>query len=297
LQNLNCAPVYAKAPFVVEGLVMAALLIFLMLGLLVFGLVVAGVCYEVVFHGDRIFAEREQEAAAWRPPFARGEELLRWARETTARLVGRRLAQGRTASTPAKLAADLHAGATQAMLPLSSQWEAKGTVACPEEGQGMVGVTAPEVIEIADYLRRNFPKAEWQRIHDLACQNALRLAPLDQARFDEAQTLCPLQGADHVCCVYEARPLRCRPLHAAIIANQLGLSTAGANGEIPPWAAHVQTVEQGVEEGFVRGLEQAGLDAELYELNSALATALETPDAGQRWMRGENVFAGCQPYR
>ena len=47
---------------------------------------------------------------------------------------------------------------------------------------------------------------------------------------------------------------------------------------------------QGIEIGMIRALKSAGLDSNLYELNSALVTALENPDAEERWARGENLF-------
>lgn len=53
------------------------------------------------------------------------------------------------------------------------------------------------------------------------------------------------------------------------------------------------TVGRGVQLGLQEGLQSAGLDAEVYEFNSALAKALETPDAADRWAKGENVFASC----
>jgi hypothetical protein len=40
-------------------------------------------------------------------------------------------------------------------------------------------------------------------------------------------------------------------------------------------------------------LKQARLDNTSYELHSVLQRALDTPDAAQRWVQGEDVFAGC----
>jgi hypothetical protein len=48
--------------------------------------------------------------------------------------------------------------------------------------------------------------------------------------------------------------------------------------------------------GLTTGLESAGLDGQVYELNSALSAALTTPDAAGRFARGEPVFTGCHPY-
>ena len=41
---------------------------------------------------------------------------------------------------------------------------------------------------------------------------------------------------------------------------------------------------------MTRALKSAGLDANIYELNSAVATALEISDAAERWARGDDVF-------
>jgi len=40
-------------------------------------------------------------------------------------------------------------------------------------------------------------------------------------------------------------------------------------------------------------MESAGLQGELLELVSALRTALDTPDAAERWLNGERVFANA----
>jgi hypothetical protein len=49
-------------------------------------------------------------------------------------------------------------------------------------------------------------------------------------------------------------------------------------------------IAEGIEIGVTRALKAAGSSANVYELNSALATALETPDAAERWAARENVF-------
>ncbi|MSU37013.1 MAG: hypothetical protein EXS36_18330 [Pedosphaera sp.] len=124
-------------------------------------------------------------------------------------------------------------------------------------------------------------------------ENAKKIAV--RARGDrEAPPLpCPLQGDGHVCCVYGTRPLRCRPLHAIAIAKEMGchgVPSAGSPAHAVDEQGHENTVAQGIEIGLTRALKSAGLDAKVYELNSALATALKTPDAAERWAKGENVF-------
>jgi hypothetical protein len=187
---------------------------------------------------------------------------------------------------------ELEDAAMQAMLPLASPEERARVVACPKTGQGLVGVSAPEALAIAAYIRKHLSRAEQQRIYETAVRNATRIA--SSAKSDEALSPlpCALQGKDHVCCVYASRPLRCRPLHAIAIAKESAgadAPSAAAEPQATP-ASYEATVVQGMEMGVARALKAAGLEANVYELNSAVAAALGTSDAAERWARGESVF-------
>lgn len=164
-------------------------------------------------------------------------------------------------------------------------------VACPEAGQGRVGVTAPEALAIAAHIRKNKSRAEQKRIYELAVENAKKIA--SRPSGDPTPHPCALQGSNHVCCTFALRPLRCRPLHAASIIKETGQRTVPLPRPQPgdPDARrHEEIVAQGIEDGMTRALKSAGLDANIYELNSAVATALEIPDAADRWARGDDVF-------
>jgi Fe-S-cluster containining protein len=276
---------------------MLSLLVIVVVSFLVCVVLAIVASIDFAIRGEQTLAERREAASRWRPPFLRGADLFGWAKETAQRMVGFRLAKEQTAGTPVKLAAEIQEGATRAMLPLAAEADIVRRVPCPDEGQGMIGVTVPEVLEIADYIRRTATHAERKRIHALARENARQMANPDDTQISGAETPCPLQGDDRVCCVYSARPLRCRPLHAALIARRLGLQADAGADQNSPWANHEETVERGAEQGLTQGLRVAGLDANVYELNSALVIALDKPDADQRWMQGENLFAVCQLYR
>ena len=56
-------------------------------------------------------------------------------------------------------------------------------------------------------------------------------------------------------------------------------------------------VAEGAERGFSHALQSAGLDGELYDLNGALVTALDTPNAAERWVHGDRIFDNCPRYR
>lgn len=252
-------------------------------------------CLAIVLLLPKSFLSKPAMAALkWLPPLLRGDALREWAASTAERLARERLAGERTSETATKLAADIEAGAMRAMLPRAVGTEIDRVIACPEVGQGLVGVTAPEVLAIAEHIRKNLPRAEQERIHSIAAANAKRLTAQTPAGGCSAVLECPLQGHDHVCCVYAERPLRCRILHAATIANDAGQQTPP---ETPGGPRHEETVAEGIELGVTRALATAGLSAKVYELNSALVTALDTPDAAVRWAAGEDVFASASVSR
>lgn len=254
-------------------------------------------CFALVrFLPASFLGEQAKAVLLWLPPFVGGEALRNWAAKTAEHLTEKRLRSGRTAETAPQLAAEIEEGAMHAMLPTAGLSELERIMACPETGQGMVGVTAPEALAIAAYLRKNRSQAEQQRIYQMAVENADTIAARTRGDSGSPPLPCPLQGEDHVCCVYATRPLRCRPLHAIAIAHETGdrcePSSAGSQSQAgtPGGAGHEQTVAEGIEMGVLRALKSARLDASVYELNSALATALAMPDAAERWANGENVF-------
>jgi len=266
-------------------------LVFLVVALLLLSLVVVALLFPASFWGQQAKA-----VLTWRPPFMRGEALRDWAATTAEQTARNRLTLNRTGETAVQLATELEEGATHAMLPLARQADLSRIVPCPETGQGMVGVTAPEALAIAAHLRKNCLRAEQKRILDMAVENSKRIASRPRGASDLPPLPCPLQGQDHVCCVFSARPLRCRPLHATTVAKGMACrreQLLGLQTEAPEEDRNEQTVAQGVEIGLTRALQSAGLDANIYELNSALAAALETPNAAERWANGENVFEGC----
>lgn len=266
------------------------------LGLVV---VVGFVLFRAAFWGERDMAEQREADLSWRPPFVRGEALRRWAAQAAERLVRNRLSGKRTAKAMVEVAREVEERAVHAMLPLAPEAALERIIPCPETGQGRIGVTAPEALAIAECLRSTRSRAEQKQIRDMAVANTQKLAIREGGGGNPAILSCPLQGRDLVCCVFAARPLRCRPLHAMSVARSLdggNVLTAGTPAEAgtPDENQYERTVEHGIERGLRRALKSARLDGNVYELNSALVRVLETPDAAERWANGENVFAGCQ---
>lgn len=258
------------------------------------GLLTCGLFSIVLFVACALVVQARKASATleWRPPVARGQELQNWIASATNRIARRHLSEPSSTATAIRMVAEVEEGAMRAMLPLTDPEEIMRIVACPEGGQGLIGVSAPEAIAIADSIRRHLSLTEQDRILKLAMENANRLSPDASAEVDPLALHCALLGKDRVCCAYGSRPLRCRPLHAIAIANVTATQN-GEPGEPIDGCRHVYSVAAGVEEGLVRAIKSAGLDAEVYELNSALVAVLSRPDAEERWSRGEAGFADC----
>ena len=239
--------------------------------------------------------ERAKAVLAWVPPFLGGEALRDWAAARAEQAVQKQLAGARDAGLATRLATEIEDGAMRAMLPSAERKDRERVVPCPAEGQGHVGVTGPEVLAIADYIRKNLPPAEQRRIRDMAAENARAIADGKPAPAELPMLPCPLQGRGCVCSVFPARPLRCRPLLAHTVAESLAHSAdVSASGPSLPAAVaseHEKIVAQGIERGVSHALQAAGLDSEIYELNRALLVALDDPEAAAKWAKGQKLFS------
>jgi hypothetical protein len=172
------------------------------------------------FVPSSLLGKQARRVLPWLPPFVGGQALRNWAAATARQEMEKRLERKRTSETAIQLAGEIEKGAMEAMLPAVEPGERERIVPCPEMGQGIVGVTAPEALTIAAYLRKNCSPAEQERICEMAEENVKTMASSGNAERRVPPLPCPLQGDSHVCCVYAARPLRCRILHAITIATE-----------------------------------------------------------------------------
>jgi hypothetical protein len=151
----------------------------------------------------------------------------------------------------------------------------------------VVAVTAPEVLRIARWLRRNAasqPRLASDAVTDRCEERAgLSLSDLMQQRPN-----CPLL-IDGACGVYTVRPINCRQL--------LSSSMEACRADFEGIATNVPFVAEAQQKGaHIRALLLGAIDAAQrntasYELAQSLAIALKHPDAEQRWLSGDDVFA------
>jgi Fe-S-cluster containining protein len=152
-----------------------------------------------------------------------------------------------------------------------------------------VGTAAPEVLRIAAHLRQTLTpeqlRATQARIKALLEQRrALR-----PDRRSHARLPCALLVEDR-CSIYPVRPLTCRGYNSSD-ARQCERSLEPGSQVLVPSYAPQHRLCTFVLDGMRAGLEESHLDGELLELTAALDIALTVPDAAERWLAGEKVFA------
>jgi hypothetical protein len=148
-----------------------------------------------------------------------------------------------------------------------------------------VSVSAPEALSIAKIVKqRGLAAIEKVRSTHEATKD------YDFVSRGEHPFPCPLLEND-TCSIYDARPKSCRfasSIDAEICARSyINIS----NEDIPMPAMHVFGRDR-YTMVMAAALRDAGLRHQAYEFNAALVRALEIDDAEQRWLAGEDVFAG-----
>lgn len=150
-----------------------------------------------------------------------------------------------------------------------------------------VSVSLPEIFLLKLHVT-SLPAAEGatlrQRIADVYSRTRDHNA---QERLLQHES-CPLL-VDNRCSVYEVRPLSCRAA-VSLDADACRRAYAGEKVKINMPQSYFEALKT-TSLLLLATMSAAGLDCRSYELNAALHIALSEPDAEQRWLNGENIFA------
>jgi len=154
----------------------------------------------------------------------------------------------------------------------------------------VIPLTAPEALAIAEDLRERCSTRKIESIRARARRN-LQSGPRvpEPKLLPECGGVCPLLGIDGCCLAHATRPVYCR---GRDIARNVSSATASPATESIE-NSFATTLSEGMLIGLASALGEAHYEQQIYELNGALAAALEEPDAAKRWVNGEAVFAGC----
>lgn len=204
------------------------------------------------------------------------------------------LAASRTAEAAIALAVDATSWAEEAtravkerIPPSREQACAAGCAYCCHV---KVLVTAPEALAVAALLRDKLSPAELDRVRARVVATNRKTRGMSTELRARAKIPCPLLE-DSRCLAYEARPVACwgaNSFDAAACAQ--GFEHPEQDVGIPIYKPQGQ-IADAVRSGLANGLGESGLDAQLLELDAALAIALGQPAAGREWARGRPTFA------
>jgi hypothetical protein len=151
-----------------------------------------------------------------------------------------------------------------------------------------VGVVAPEVLFLAEHLRRHLTADDLASLHARSNRLRRRLNSMDRGARLEARMPCALvrHGA---CLAYVARPLACRWTNSPSLEDCMDVLVRRSRVVLEMEEVRYQPIQE-VWQGLRAGLRDQELDGSLLALDAALATALSQRDAADQYLRGEPVF-------
>jgi Fe-S-cluster containining protein len=216
-------------------------------------------------------------------------EARRAARTATAS----RLAAGRTPLRVVAVAEGAAQSADEAVRAAAAKDPPRAPFACREGCawccHQTVGVAAPEVLRIAAHLRQTLSPQDLEATRARVRERAAQRQALRPDRRSRARLPCALLVDDR-CAAYPVRPLTCRGFNSDDAARcERELQTGGRVAS--PSYEPQQRLCTFVLDGMRAGLEETRLSGDLLELSAALDIALAEPDAADRWLAGQPVFA------
>ena len=162
---------------------------------------------------------------------------------------------------------------------------------CPSCCALRVTATAPEIFLLARYIRQIDQRAPRTALGLLS--RRVQLANRTTRGLDEVERMklrepCPfvVRGA---CIIHPARPLACRG-HASFDRRACNQAMAGRDVDVPVSAPHI-ALRGLIQDALRSALAEAGLAADLYELNQGLALALDDPARERAWRDGKDSLA------
>jgi Fe-S-cluster containining protein len=182
-----------------------------------------------------------------------------------------------------RLAKQIHRGMSAAIDALPSKTQHACAPGCFFCCYLPVDVLAPEAFRIAAHLQQTHSPGELAEL-------VYQLGAHSQQAFGTRPCVFLAQGR---CSIYEVRPMVCRGYNSLskerceAFYHDASVDLKGTKDRVAGRLA------EAMEEGVIAGLTALGLDAQWYELPSAVLRALETTNGPTRWARGETVFEGC----
>ena len=219
-------------------------------------------------------------------------ELVRWLRSE----VGDALKEARTSGTCVPAVKIVLRSLKEMHDDAPSRAEMACARGCSFCCHNAVSVSAPEAFRLAEALAR-LPEPERREIEGALRARAAQTAGLSLDEQARRRTACALLAADGACRLHAARPLPCISI-TSFDAKACERAFHAADGKARIPVDGVLLRAGGAHNlGLRLAARDAGLDTRRYELHDALVRILDRPDAEERWLAGEDVFAGCRTDR
>ncbi len=153
----------------------------------------------------------------------------------------------------------------------------------------MVAVSAVEVLRLVARIPELLGAEGTKSLISNLERRLIRSRPLSTEALVETPMPCALLSEDGSCSVYAERPVICRGYYSF---NRYACDDEDV--PVVPTDNRVLMMADGTRAGLRLACGDAGLGSRAYELNEALHRALTTDDALDRWLNGEDIFAGCR---
>ncbi|PHR90494.1 MAG: hypothetical protein COA78_35185 [Blastopirellula sp.] len=154
-----------------------------------------------------------------------------------------------------------------------------------------VDVTAIEAIACAEYLSSYVCSEEVAIIKQRLEKLTQRRRSMTAKQRKETKLRCGLLDDQGMCQIYPVRPLICAGVFSLDQdACNDAAEAVGKEEKFIPLDRPAKVGTMGISAALQQVLVKSKLDGNLYELNSAVLCALETDNAMQRFLHGEDIF-------
>ncbi len=156
-----------------------------------------------------------------------------------------------------------------------------------------IAVSPPEVLRIAAYLRATLSDEDLTAVRERIADLDSQTRAMSSIARAHARLPCALL-ADQRCTVHAVRPLTCAGWNAVDVNEcKADWLDPEASDAITSNVVQIEAF-QAMRLGMDLGSEALGLEHDTLELTTALCIALDIPDAAERWLRGERLFAAAR---
>jgi len=145
-------------------------------------------------------------------------------------------------------------------------------------------------LRIATYIRENFNPADRMLLDMRLIAYEEKVEKMTQSQRSMSQLACPLL-VNGACTVHAVRPLVCRSFNSYDAEScKKQIFSGGSTTEIPAWNMP-WLIGIALDKGLKDALVEAGYGEGDLELGLALKAALDHPEAAERYLAGDRLFA------